>query len=55
MISQDDRNQEKELYENGTLCYKCGNLIETLVGEDRILKTPSNKKTLCKECEVNGN
>lgn len=52
-MSQDDREQQNELLANGTLCYSCGNLVEALVGEDKILKTPSGKPTLCKECMEN--
>lgn len=49
----DDREQQNELLANGTLCYSCGNLVEALVGEDKILKAPSGKATLCEECSIN--
>lgn len=54
-MTRDDRDQQNTLLANGTLCYSCGNLIDNVIGEDKILKTPSGKPTLCKECEGNGN
>lgn len=54
-MTVDDREQHNELLANGTLCYGCGNLIESLVGEDKILKTPSGKAELCKKCNVEVN
>ena len=46
----DDMNQENELIENGTLCSNCGELNVNLIGEDKILKTPSGRKYICDKC-----
>ena len=46
----DDKNQELELVENGTLCSKCGELNVNLIGEDNILKTPTGNKYICDKC-----
>lgn len=46
----DDMNQENELIENGTLCSKCGELNINLIGEDKILKTPSGRRYICGKC-----
>lgn len=47
----DDELQYLELVENGTLCPDCGCLNETLVGKDKILKTPEGKTVKCISCE----
>ena len=46
----DDMNQENQLIENGTLCSNCGELNVNLIGEDKILKTPSGRKYICDKC-----
>ena len=46
----DDMNQENQLIENGTLCSNCGDLNVNLIGEDKILKTPSGRKYICDKC-----
>lgn len=50
IASIDDKNQELELVENGTLCSKCGELNVNLIGEDKILKTPSGERYICDKC-----
>ena len=50
LIDIDDMNLENELIENGTLCSKCGELNVNLIGEDKILKTPSGRKYICDKC-----
>ena len=50
VMSIDDKNQELELIENGTLCSKCGELNINLIGEDKILKTPSGERYICDKC-----
>lgn len=47
----DDELQYQELINNGTLCPDCGCLNETLVGKDKILKTPKGKPVRCPSCE----
>lgn len=46
----DDMNQENQLIENGTLCSNCGELNVNLIGEDKILKTPSGREYICDKC-----
>lgn len=46
----DDMNEENQLIENGTLCSNCGELNVNLIGEDKILKTPSGRKYICDKC-----
>ena len=43
--------QERVLMAHGVLCYSCGNLVESLIGNDGILKTPAGHPTLCSKCE----
>lgn len=43
-------NYGNELIENGTLCSKCGELNINLIGEDKILKTPSGRRYICGKC-----
>ena len=50
----DDMNQENQLIENVTLCSNCGELNVNLIGEDKILKTPSGRKYICHKC-IGGN
>ena len=50
VMSIDEKNQELELIENGTLCSKCGELNINLIGEDKILKTPSGERYICDKC-----
>lgn len=50
-MSIDDRNQYNELIENGTLCSKCGELNQNLIGKDLILNTPPGKPYICPKCE----
>ena len=50
LIDIDDMNLENELIENGTLCSKCGELNVNLIGEDKILKTPSGEIYICEKC-----
>lgn len=50
-MSIDDRNQYNELIENGTLCSKCGELNQNLIGTDKILKTAPGTLYICSKCE----
>ena len=50
VMSIDDKNQELELIENGTLCSRCGELNENLISDDNILKAPSGERYICAKC-----
>lgn len=47
----DDLEQHNVLLANGTLCYSCGDLNESLIGDDRILKPAKGKPYLCGKCK----
>ncbi|MGL5190882.1 MAG: hypothetical protein ACRC7S_14670 [Cetobacterium sp.] len=50
-IEDEDNEIISELLTNGTLCWKCGKLNESLIGEDRILKAPSGWIYTCEKCK----
>lgn len=49
-MTTDQRNQYNELVKNGTLCYSCGEMNETLVGKDKILNAAPGKVYICSKC-----
>lgn len=49
----DDTIQYTQLVENGTLCYKCGEMVESAVITDSNVLFPAGKPCLCNACKKN--